>query len=93
MGLNPFWDGTDGRIRYTMLPFPPHRFGTAMLPILRGRPRPWMAAKGYESGRANELAFTIDCPMVLDGEVYTAPAGVPAVLRSEREVEFVTLEG
>ncbi len=93
MGLDPFWDGTEGPMRYTLLPFPPHRFGSAMVPILLGRPLPWMAGKGYESGRAAELAFTIDCPLVLDGEVYAAPTGAPAVLRADREVEFVTIDG
>jgi hypothetical protein len=93
LGLNPFWGGGAGRLRYTLFPYPPPRFACALLPILRGRPRPWMAAAGYESGRADELALTLDCPLVLDGEIYAGPAERPAVLRADRSAEFVTLDG
>lgn len=91
LGLMPFWgDGPEG-LRYTSIGFPPRRFGRALLPLLRGRPRAWMGDAGYHSGRAHEMSLVTDCPMIMDGEVFPVSRDAPVVLRADREVAFVRL--
>ena len=46
LGLMPFWGGGHETIRYTSVAFPPKHLARALLPILRGKPRPWMKGKG-----------------------------------------------
>jgi hypothetical protein len=92
LGLRPFWGTGDGRIRYTLIEAPPRRLGRALFPILRGRPRPWMAGSGYISGVANGLVLAMrrPTPMVLDGETLSPPSGgAPVVLASDRSVVFL----
>lgn len=89
LGIMPFWGDGPGALRYTSVSFPARRFARALLPLLRGRPRPWMAAAGYRSGRYREVSLVTDCPFVMDGEIFPASRDCPVVLRADREVEFV----
>lgn len=91
LGLMPFWGDGPGRLRYTSMVFPLRRFGLALLPLLRGRPRPWMRDLGYRSGRAGEVSLVTECPIVMDGEVFPVSRDVPVTLRADREVAFVRL--
>lgn len=89
LGLMPFWgDGTEG-LRYTSVAFPPERFRYGLLPLLRGRPRPWMADAGYHSGVARELILATDCPIIMDGEIFPASRHFPVRIWGDREVAFV----
>lgn len=93
LGLRPFWGEGEGGVRYTLLPFPPRRFRRALLPLLRGRPRPWMPDLGYESGRADEIAFAFDGTVVFDGELLTVRSGLPVQVRADRRMVFLALPG
>jgi len=88
LGVMPFWGAGDGGLRMTTVDFPPQRFCRAILPILRGRPREWMEAGGYRSGRASECRLTLNCPIVFDGEFFTPEPETPVVLRADREIAF-----
>ena len=48
-----------------------------LVPLLRGRPRPWMKDDGYRSGRVQEVSLTTDCPIVMDGEIFPVSRDVP----------------
>jgi hypothetical protein len=89
LGLMPFWGDGPGAMRYTSVSFPARRFPRALLPLLRGRPRPWMAAFGYHSGLYDEVSLVTDCPIVMDGEIFPVSRDVPVLLRADREVAFV----
>lgn len=89
LGVMPFWGDGPGRLRYTSVAFPARRFGRALLPLLRGRPRPWMSRFGYRSGCAREMSLVTDCPIVMDGEIFPVSRAVPVVLRADREIAFV----
>jgi diacylglycerol kinase (ATP) len=89
LGLMPFWGDGRGRIRYTSIAFPPARLTHALLPVLRGRPRPWMSERGYLSRTVDDIAITTDEPLVIDGEFVSPEPNVPVLLRSEREAVFV----
>jgi hypothetical protein len=88
LGMMPFWGGGGGAIRCTSLKFPPQHLGRALLPVLRGRPKPWMAAEGYKSETATDLSIATRCPVVLDGEVFHPLPGLPIRLRGDREAVF-----
>jgi len=91
LGMMPFWGDGPGSLRYTSVAFPLRRFACALLPLLRGRPRPWMESRGYRSGRAREISVVTDCPIVMDGEVFLTSRDVPVLLRADRDVAFVRL--
>ena len=86
--LMPFWGEGEGALRLTTITHPPRRLGRALLPILRGRPRPWMTANGYRSGRVRECRLALDGPLVFDGEVIRPNPAVPVVLSSDRQIAF-----
>jgi hypothetical protein len=89
LGLMPFWGGGSGDLRYTTVGCPPRSLWRALLPVVRGRPRPWMAARGYESGRTAECRLSLQSPIVFDGEIFTPERGTPVVLRADRRVTFL----
>ena len=46
------------------------RLSRAALPVVRGRPRPWMKHAGYASTRADRISLRLTSPIVVDGEVF-----------------------
>jgi len=89
LGLMPFWGEGSGGVRYTSVGFPPQSLWRALLPVVRGRPRPWMASRGYDSGRTRECRLSLQCPIVFDGEIFTPEPGTPVTLRADRRVTFL----
>ena len=87
--LMPFWGETGKSIRYTSVAFPPERLALALLPVLRGRPRPWMLEHGYRSGTTSDMAIDIKSPVVLDGEIYHPEPDCPIRLTGDREATFL----
>ena len=89
LGLRPFWGDGRGAVRWLDVQAPPRRLAAALWAGGRGRPEPWMAAAGYNSGRAERLRVAMDEPFVLDGEVFEpGPGGV--LLSAPDRVAFVS---
>jgi hypothetical protein len=88
-GLMPFWGDGAGQIRYTSVAYPPVRLARALLPVLRGRPRPWMCERGYDSRAVDAIAITTRDPLVIDGEFVIPEPNIPVLLRSDRAAVFV----
>ncbi len=89
MGLNPFWGPQTGAVRYTAVAGPPARLASALLPVLRGRPRPWMQAAGYRSGSADQLSLRLASRFTVDGELFDpGPSGLIEV-SARRSMDFV----
>ncbi len=89
MGLNPFWGPQTGAIRYTTIAGPPVRLLAALWPVLRGRPRPWMAAGGYHSGSADHLSLRLTSRFTVDGELFDPGPGGMIELSARRTMDFV----
>ena len=89
LGLMPFWGEKEQAIRYTSVAAPPKRLSRALLPVLRGKPRPWMDGDGYRSGTAADMTIDIDSPVVLDGEIFHAEPGQPIRLTGDRQATFL----
>ncbi len=91
LGLHPFWADAAGPLRYLDIAAPPQRLSRALLPVMLGRPRPWMQGLGYRSGRADRLTVALRSPFLLDGEVF-APTSVQGItLSAGPAAEFVRL--
>jgi len=89
LGLWPFWGEGQGPVRWLNVAAPPQRLMAALWAATRGRPRPWMPAAGYRSGRANRVAIHLGGPFVLDGEMFEpGPRGIE--LSAPGWVTFVT---
>ncbi len=89
LGLMPFWGKADETIRYTSVAFPPKRLASALLPVLRGKPRAWMHECGYESGTTSDMAIDIKSPVVLDGEIFYPEYNCPIRLTGDRQATFI----
>jgi hypothetical protein len=90
-GLNPFWGDGPGRIRWLDIAAPARWLLLAVPALARGRPRDWMTASGYQSGRAERISLGIDTPFVLDGDLFPSGDSGPLAVSVEERVEFVTL--
>jgi hypothetical protein len=94
MGLTPFWDDGagdgegDGPLRLTTVTYPPSRLARALLPLARGRPRPWMAASGYASRRLDKLTLLSACPIVFDGQIFIPDPAIPVTISGEGRLTF-----
>ena len=89
LGLMPFWGTPGNAVRYTSVTFPPRRLARALLPVLRGKPRPWMLDQGYRSGTVEDLVIDTGSPVVLDGEIYHPEPGCPIRLSGNRSQTFL----
>ncbi|MBP2293400.1 diacylglycerol kinase family protein [Azospirillum rugosum] len=88
LDLTPFWGESGKPIRWLDVPAMPPRLMAALLPTLRGRPRPWMIDAGYASGRADEMTVEMTHPFVVDGELFEpGPRGI--LLSAGQRVGFV----
>jgi hypothetical protein len=91
LGLTPFWDdgGGTGPLRLTTVTYPPPRLARALLPLARGRPRPWMADSGYRSRRLARVTLVSACPIVFDGQIFTPDPAVPVTIGGGRSLRFL----
>ena len=89
LGAVPFWGQGSGAVRFTSIAFPPHRLARALLPTLRGRPRPWMRDSGYVSENAHALSLRMTCRFVLDGEEFAPTADDPVIVTADQEAVFL----
>lgn len=89
MGLKPFWGDNTGAIRYTAIAGPPAGLARALLPILRGRPKPWMLDAGYHSGSADRLDLQLASPFTVDGELFDPGPSGRIEISAHRRFDFV----
>lgn len=87
-GVMPFWGHDHGAIKLTTIASPAPRFGRAAIPVVRGRPRPWMHHAGYASTRADRISLGLTSPIVVDGEVFDPGPHGHVELSAGPAVEF-----
>ena len=87
-GVMPFWGHDHGAIKLTTIASPAQRFGRAAIPVVRGRPRPWMHQAGYASTRADRISLRLTSPIVVDGEVFDPGPHGHVELSAGPAVEF-----
>jgi diacylglycerol kinase family enzyme len=89
LGIWPFWGEGDGELRYLDVKGSPRRLASALPAVLRGRPRKWMQAEGYNSGRAATLDLTLTGPFVVDGEQFETGPGGRVRLSTGQSLDFI----
>lgn len=90
LGTRPFWNGKNGPIRITTIPYPVPSIMRWLLPLMYGGEDRKAPAGSYS---ASGSAFRIDTatPFVIDGEFFEAPETEP--LRLETGPEFTYICG
>ncbi len=89
LGLRPFWGHGRDPIRYTEIVSPPKRLFSAVLPLLRGRPRDWMSAEGYASGGSHKIRMHLGGPFILDGESFNPGPNGEIEITAPHKFDFV----
>jgi len=79
LGLAPFWGEGPGAIALTHAGWPVTGFRRAMLKILTGRTGPGLGAYGLTSWRGDGFEIDHDGPVMIDGEMLPAAAGLLSV--------------
>jgi hypothetical protein len=89
LGIWPFWGGGAEPIRWLDIEAHPRRLARALVPVMRGKPRPWMEAGGYHSGTCTTLDMNLSGDFIMDGEVFS-PGPLGSVrLTAARTIDFV----
>lgn len=89
LGMTPFWGDGDGALRLTTVDYPPSRLARALLPLARGRPRPWMTENGYDSRRLKSVTLATACPIIFDGQTLTPDPAVAVTISADRSLRFL----
>ncbi|WP_029014133.1 diacylglycerol/lipid kinase family protein [Niveispirillum irakense] len=87
LGLWPFWNHGDARLRYLDVAAAPPSLMRALPRLAKGNPSPWMLESGaYRSGGADRIDMVLPGPFIMDGETY--PGG-RIQLSSADHIDFI----
>ncbi len=88
--MNPFWGTEAGGVRFTCVASNARHRAAAALPILRGRPRPFVQeGNGYTSRNADEVQLGFGCGYTIDGEIFPPAPDETVTIRADRRITFV----
>jgi hypothetical protein len=84
----PYWGREAGRLRYMGITYPPRRLGRSAYRVLYGPPDRRLPDE-YVSHNADSVAFEMNCPFTLDGELFDPEPGTPVNLSGAGRLRFV----
>ncbi|MGE0824509.1 MAG: diacylglycerol kinase family protein [Candidatus Binatia bacterium] len=88
--IRPFWGQEAAPVRMTGIAADAKRPAAAAMGILRGRPPAFVAPEtGYTSRNVHHLELSLDCGVVLDGEMFAPETGRIVRITADRSVRFV----
>ncbi|MEM7507132.1 MAG: diacylglycerol kinase family protein [Pseudomonadota bacterium] len=90
-GLNPFWGGGQGALRWLDILAPARWLALAAPSVALGRPTNWMTRSGYRAGRSERIRLQLDTPVVLDGELVRLEPGSTVQLSADETLRFATV--
>lgn len=88
LGTRPFWNGKNGPIRVTTIPYPVPSIMRWLLPLMYGG-EDRNAPVGSHSTSGNTFRIDTATPFVIDGEFFEAPAGQPLHLETGPEFTYI----
>lgn len=91
VGIQPFWGGGTGVIRWLDIAAPPRRLMLAVLPAMFGRPMGWMMRAGYRSGRSDRILLKISGGLVVDGEIVPTDPAKALTFTAKERLRVVTI--
>ncbi|GLK69835.1 diacylglycerol kinase family protein [Hansschlegelia plantiphila] len=91
LGLWPFWGTGEGAIAVTEISAPPRRLALGLATAGLGRPRPWAAAEGWRSERADRVSLSLRAPFIIDGDRFEPGPDGAVEIRSGPPLSFVRL--
>ncbi|MEM7237930.1 MAG: hypothetical protein AAF501_08920, partial [Pseudomonadota bacterium] len=90
-GINPFWGGGDGPLRWLDVRAPAPRLWLVAPLVLLGRATGWMRDAGYRSGRTTRIDLTGVEHLVLDGEQLVFDRGTPLRLTATETIRVLAV--
>jgi diacylglycerol kinase (ATP) len=95
LNVSPYWGSGPGPLRFSSLAYHPRHLARAVIPLLRGRPSPYLRPEfGYHSVNAHEVQMTFDSRFTLDGELFAPQGDLAGVtLSAHRRAYFLRSGG
>jgi hypothetical protein len=90
MGSRPFWGDDSRGVRFTVIGYPPRRLACHVRKVLYGGAARHLP-EGYDSLSADSVRLAMDCPFILDGELFEAERDRPVELTAHDRVRLVRL--
>lgn len=89
----PFWNTDSGPVRFTSIADPPKNLLRRVYKILYGGPGRVIPEATYRSRGARRVVLEMDCPFMVDGQVFKPREGHGVFITAEDKVSFVQLDG
>jgi hypothetical protein len=84
----PFWNTASGPVRFTSIADPPKNLLRRVPSILYGGPDRVIPDSTYRSRGARQVVLEMDCPFMVDGQVFRPRAGQGVRITAEDTVRF-----
>ncbi|WP_299617691.1 acylglycerol kinase family protein [Pelagibius sp.] len=91
LGSRPFWNGSQGHLRFTSIAYPPERILRYAWRLLYGREDRSLPDSSYMSRKAGRVSLTMNCPFTLDGELLEPEAEKPVILTAADQARFLRI--
>jgi len=85
----PFWNTESGPVKFTSIADPPGNLLRRVLTILYGGPKRTIPEAAYRSQGARRVVLEMDCPFMVDGQVFNPIEGHAVSITAEETVSFV----
>jgi hypothetical protein len=90
LNIRPFWGKEAAPIRFTAIAAGASRTPLTALRILRGIPPfPRVSVPDYTSRNVDQLAVSLDCGVLVDGELFAPVPGRTVQIAADRRVQFI----
>ncbi len=88
----PFWNTASGPVKFTSIADPPKNLLRRVCKILYGGSDRTIPEAAYQSRGAHRVVLEMDCPFMVDGQVFHPKEGRGVHITAEEKVSFVQLD-
>lgn len=88
----PFWNTASGPVKFTSIADPPKNLLRRVFTILYGGPDRAIPEAAYRSRGAHRVVLEMDCPYMVDGQVFHPKEGQGVHITAEEKVSFVQFD-
>jgi len=87
----PFWNTASGPVKFTSIADPPKNLLRRVYRILYGGPNRTIPEAAYQSRGAHRVDLEMDCPFMVDGQVFNPKEGRGVHITADEKVSFVQI--